>query len=216
MLLKLFYILVILKGEEGMEKQILQWHPAFQAACQVELREDEEFLQFFDEHTLTKKPLQMDILIIKVKPGHAVRKSIGKIFRKHNIVEYKSPDDYICINDFYKVMGYACIYQSDTKKVMDIRPEDMTVTLVCCHYPREMMNHIEKRFGVEPEEVYKGIYHVKGLLFPLQMVITKRLPKEEYTWLSRLQRNLDVISDIEPLAIAYKDVAHDPSTALRN
>lgn len=43
-----------------------------------------------------------------------IKKSIAKLFRNHNIIEYKAPDDYLSINDFYKVYGYACIYQSDT------------------------------------------------------------------------------------------------------
>lgn len=38
----------------------LQWHPAFQAALQIELREDRSVLEFYEEHNLSKKPLQMD------------------------------------------------------------------------------------------------------------------------------------------------------------
>lgn len=47
-------------------------------------------------------------------------------------------------------------------------------------------------------------------MFPLQHVITKKLPKEEYTWLSRLHKDLDIEPDIKPLAIAYKDNMWDP------
>lgn len=49
-----------------------------------------------------------------------------------------------------------------------------------------------------------------GLLFPLQLVITKKPPKEEYTWRSRLHKDLDIKSNIKPLAIAYKDNMWDP------
>ena len=48
-------------------------------------------------------------------------------------MEYKSPEDYISINDFYKVLGYVCVYQADTRKVLEIMPEELTITLVGDH-----------------------------------------------------------------------------------
>ena len=64
-----------------------------------------------------EKPMQVDVLIIKKNSKKTIKKNIGQIFRKYNIVEYKSPDDYLNVDDFYKVHGYACFYKSDTKKV---------------------------------------------------------------------------------------------------
>ena len=46
--------------------------------------------------------MQIDELIIKVKDNETIQKNIGRIFRKYNIIEYKSPDDYLTVNDFYK------------------------------------------------------------------------------------------------------------------
>ena len=48
-----------------MEHKPLQWHPAFQAVLQIELEAEKEYLQFHEEFNLTKKPLQIDTLIIK-------------------------------------------------------------------------------------------------------------------------------------------------------
>ena len=45
----------------------LQWHPALDAAFQIELEEDLPDLTFEAEHLLSKKPLQIDLLIIKNK-----------------------------------------------------------------------------------------------------------------------------------------------------
>lgn len=128
-----------------MEEKPLQWHAAFQAALQIELMEDQEFLQFLKEYNLSEKPLQIDTLIIKLEPGRKIKKSLGQIFRQYNVVEYKSPGDYLSINDFYKVMGYACFYQSNTEKVMEIRPEDMTVTLISNHYPDKMIRYLTRK-----------------------------------------------------------------------
>lgn len=66
--------------------------------------DEAENLLFEREHQLSHKPLEMDLLIIKMQNGIQLKKNIGKIFRKHNIIEYKSPKDYLSINDFIKCM----------------------------------------------------------------------------------------------------------------
>lgn len=130
----------------------LQWHPAFSAACRIELAEDEQMLIFEDEHPLSKKPMLIDILIIKKQKGARLHKNIGHIFKGHNILEYKAPTDYLSANDFYKVYGYACFYLSDTKKVLDIHPGDITITFACYHYPRRMLKLVCRRRGLTIEK----------------------------------------------------------------
>lgn len=92
----------------------LQWHPAFFADIQIELEAERENLIFENEHQLGMKPMEIDALVIKKKTDIPINKNIGRIFRKYNIIEYKSPTDYISINDFYKVCGYAFFYKADT------------------------------------------------------------------------------------------------------
>lgn len=54
--------------------------------------------------------------MIKRQKELPVHKNIGRIFRKYNIIEYKSPVDYLGIDDFYKVYGYLCFYKADTQE----------------------------------------------------------------------------------------------------
>ena len=65
-----------------MRQQPLQWHPAFQAAMQIELAEYQDWLKYEREHNLTQKPLQIDLLIIKMEQGRQIEKSIGRLFRR--------------------------------------------------------------------------------------------------------------------------------------
>lgn len=51
----------------------------------------------------------------RIKGGRS-ELNIGRIFRKYNIIEYKSPVDYLGIDDFYKVYGYLCFYKADTQE----------------------------------------------------------------------------------------------------
>ncbi len=186
-----------------MEHEKIQWHPAFDAALQIELAEDADSLTFEPEHLLGKKPMQVDELVIKKNVKKRIHKGLGHIFQRHNIIEYKSPDDYLSLNDFYKTYGYACFYQADTKTIGKIAPEDISITFVCNHYPREMLRHIYKFRRISIKKYAEGIYHLTGDPFPMQLVITHELSKEEYYWLQHLRDNLKAGEEIEDIAKHY-------------
>lgn len=193
-----------------MVKKPLQWHPAFQAVLQIELAEDREYLQFMKEYNLTDKPLRIDTLIIKLEKGRVVKKNIGRIFRQYNVVEYKGPEDYHSINDFYRVMAYAGILQSNTEREREIPPEELTVTLVGNHYPRKLVEFLKKTYHADVTKPSPGIYYVSGLMFPMQIVVQKQLSGRENVWLSRLRQDLTRETDIDTLVKAYKGKDKDP------
>lgn len=161
-----------------MEKTKLQWHPAFSAALRITLQDEMKYLEMHEEYLLTKKPLQMDVLLIKKTKNVQIEKSIGQIFRAHNIIEYKSPEDYLSINDFYKVYAYACLYQSDTDKVNEIDPSMITITFVCSHYPRELLRHLAEVRNIISEDKGNGIYYLKGDPIHMQLLVTRANWKE--------------------------------------
>ena len=121
----------------------IQWHPAFDAALQIELGEETKYLEFDSEHLLSKKPMQIDVLV-KNERHVKIQKNIGRIFRQYNVVEYKSPEDDLNIDDFYKVYAYACIYKADTETVDFIPAAELTITFVCYHYPRTMLQKLQR------------------------------------------------------------------------
>jgi hypothetical protein len=59
------------------------------------------------EYQLTTEPLKIDVVIIKKTKNVVIDKNIAAIFREHNVLEFKNPTDYVSVNDFYKVYGYA-------------------------------------------------------------------------------------------------------------
>ena len=168
----------------------IQWHPAFCSAIRLELREDKEFLEYFNEYNLNTKPLQIDLLIIKKLCKTELRNEIGKIFRKHNILEYKSKDDSMNVDTFIKVIGYACIYKAAEKNVNSIRLDEITITLVRERIPRELFKWFRKH-GFLINEQYKGIFYVmKKDCFPIQVLVSRRLSKENQKWLTLLNTDL--------------------------
>lgn len=187
-----------------MEKTKLQWHPGFSAALKMTLESEKECLEIHEEFQLSKKPLQIDILIVKKLKETTIKKSIAKLFRDHNIIEYKAPDDYLSINDLYKVYGYACIYQSDTDRVKEVDPETLTLTFVCSHYPREMLKHLKQVRGIHVEKHGPGIYYLKGDPIPMQLLIVKELSKAENYWLQILRTDLKAGPEIRELMTNYE------------
>ena len=128
--------------------QILQWHPAFQAAMQI-----------------------------------------GRIFKRYNILEYKSPEKSHTVNSFFKVVSYAGLLQSNTQREQEIPPEEITITLIGDRYPRRLLAYLKRRHRIGIEQAYPGIYYVDGLLFPMQVIVQRELDKGENVWLSRLRQN---------------------------
>ena len=60
----------------------IQWHPAFDAALQIELEDEAEYLEFEPEHLLSKKPMQIDVLVKNekdVKSKRISEESFGSI-----------------------------------------------------------------------------------------------------------------------------------------
>ena len=191
------------------KEKLLQWHSAFFAGIQIELEEEAENLIFENEHMLSTKPMQVDVLIIKKNTERKIKKNIGQIFRKYNIVEYKSPDDYLSVDDFYKVHGYACFYKSDTKRVNEIKVNEVTVTFVCSHYPRELLKHFKENTIWKIENKEPGIYYVLGDMFPIQILLTSELSEESNLWLKNLTNDLKDTVVAERLVRAYEKKQHD-------
>ena len=182
----------------------LQWHPANYAGLQIELAEEKEFLNFEDEHQLGTKPMAIDILIIKNETKHKIRKNIGRIFKKHNIVEYKSPDDYLSIDDFYKVYGYTCFYKADAPSANTISIQDLTITFISHRYPQKLLRHLTTERNFKIQKIEKGIYYLLGDFIPIQFIVTSKLSYKENLWLKGLTNDLKDMNLTAALAEDYQ------------
>ena len=103
----------------------------------------------------------MDLLIIKKLADISLINEIGHIFREHNIIEYKSPNDSMSIDDFYKTIAYACLYKATKgRQVDDIKAEEITISMFRERYPRELFQDI-RTLGMVVELYQDGIYYIK-------------------------------------------------------
>ena len=123
----------------------LQWHPAFCAATELELRQDLDVLELIPEYNLSKKPLQIDLVIIKKMDWkRTLQNEIGHIMRGHNILEYKGPGDELTIDSFFKVIGCASLYKAQGIAVNKIPASEVTVSFFRNAYPKALFQELKK------------------------------------------------------------------------
>jgi len=165
----------------------LPWHAAFFQAMQAELFDYRDVLVFESEHQITTEPLRIDLLVIKKTNQLAIAKNIARIFRAINLVEYKSPDDYLSVKDFFKAIAYANLYAATSP---DADLSDLTITFVGNRKPRSLIKYLSTERGYVVEETSPGIHFIAGAYIPIQIIESKKLPESENLWLNSLVKGL--------------------------
>ena len=167
----------------------IHWHPGFCGATEWELKKYKDILEFNREYILGKEAPKTDLLIIKKEPSVSIENEIGKIFKTHNVFEYKGSGDVLSIDAYYKTIGYAALYKGLGKRVNDIPAEEITLTMMREAYPRELFKLL-KGYGVNIEERFKGIYYLSGkIIFDTQIIITEELDGNKHASLKILSKN---------------------------
>ena len=174
------------------------WHPGFIGAMELELRSFRKNLDFKDEHSLSKEPIKMDMLIIKKSRDVVIDNQIGNIFREHNIFEYKSPDAGITIDDYYKTMAYAYLYKALGNTVDEISGAELTVTMVRDVHPDGLFKKIAD-YGGAVERKFPGIYYIRGVFnTPSQFIVGCELDTDLHAFLKALTKKAKV-ADVKTL-----------------
>ncbi|MBE5917155.1 MAG: hypothetical protein E7273_09990, partial [Pseudobutyrivibrio ruminis] len=170
-----------------MEK--IQWHPGFYSGLELELREYREYLEFNTEYELSRKPLRMDILIIKKSPNVVIDNPLARFYNTYNIIEYKSPSDSLTIDDFYKVIGYSLIFKGLGKTVDEIPKSELSISFYRDSCPRELLQKLSDE-GALVEKKESGIYSIGGIIeIPIYIFVVGELEKENYLALKILKKN---------------------------
>lgn len=179
-------------------KELIQWHTGFVHAMRLYLMDYEDDIEFNDEFQLTRKPLIIDLTVVKKPDDLVIDNNIGRFFRKHNILEYKSPRDELNLETFYKVQAYALLYMiapgNCEANGAPINEKDITVTIVRAAYPRELIKDLTEH-GYTVLEQPNNIYYIEGAQFPIQIVVTKpsrdcQDDEKGIIWLNALSPNI--------------------------
>ena len=107
-------------------------------------------------------------------------KDIFKIFRKHNILEYKNPHDSLNERVIRKIAAYAYLYIGIAEHEGDIKADEVTISIFRAVKNPKLFKAIERAGNLTKGDA-PGIYRVTGITdIPFQIVITGELQGEEY------------------------------------
>ena len=173
-----------------MNEKKKQWHPGFVSATDMEFKEQRENLLYQSEYNLGTKPLQIDLLVTKKDPDIEMESEIGKIFRKYNIMEYKSPGDHLDIDAFYKVEGYGCLYKSFGEFSDARAADDITITIVRDTKPEGLFRYFREH-NIRTESPFPGVYYILGnFFFRTQIIVGRELIQKDHMWIKALSNNV--------------------------
>ena len=82
----------------------------------------------------------------------------------------------------------------------EILDTDITISLIRERKPIKLLKQLKEKYRVEQEG--KGIYRVYGMLFPMQIIVTRELERSQHIWLKSLTLNMD-ITQAEELLESY-------------
>ena len=85
----------------------IRFHYGFYAAMKVHYDLMGAQVTYEQEKQLGEDPVRLDFLIIKKSADVSLTDPIGQFFKSVNLFEYKSPEDGLSIDDFYKAQGYG-------------------------------------------------------------------------------------------------------------
>ncbi len=180
-----------------------QYHPPACASLELELRDAKEDLAYYPELTLNPKPNQIDLLIVSRSGRVRSASGLAAIFKKYNIVEYKSPNQAMDVAIYNRTVAYAHLLAA--RYGGRLRPDrDVTLTFIRKRKPVILMREL-KASGFEILEYKSGIYHViKENGIDIQIVVTRELG-EAYHWVTMLTDEVEyedmerILKDIEGL-----------------
>jgi len=174
------------------DQKRIQWHPAFVAAMALDVSEYRENMTFISEYELNRKPIILDLLIIKFEGKNIRNNSIASFFKGHNLLEYKGVGDELNINVFSKGLSYTYLYKSGETS-SDKRPfEEITLSFIREAKPQKLFETLMNyKFSVD--HVTDGVYHILNReLFDIQIVVLNEISFEEHPWLVSLTKKLSI------------------------
>lgn len=112
----------------------------------------------------SKDSFQVDVLIIQKLSNLHIPKQIAEKFQTYNLIEYKSPGDNLSIDDYYKLIGYACIFRFNTGRVNEVENDEITLTFITSQFPQKLKKELVRR-KITLAKRAPGIYDIEKELY---------------------------------------------------
>lgn len=169
----------------------IAWHQGFYGGLELELRQWKSVLTFSRELELNKEPIVADMLVIKKAPDAVIGNSIARCFRTYNLLEYKSPEDTLSVDGFFKGLAYVYLYKSQGETENAVPLTEMTFSAFCIRHPRKLFAELQ-RTGFQIDRAGDGIYAIAGHAgLVIQVVVIRELAPGVHPPLSAVRPDAD-------------------------
>ena len=157
------------------------WHREFERIIRGDARPYGKDVDIRIEEELGIDPPRVDYLILDDKKRlMAHTKAIYRIFRQHNIVEYKNPNDSLNMRVISKIIGYGNFYIGLAEHEGDRPRNEVTLSLYRDKANKELFDEMIENGTLVKTDV-PGIYNVQKLTeLPFQIVIGSELEGDEH------------------------------------
>ena len=181
--------LISILREQDKNKQPPQsdWHSWMDTLLHIMLHRYYPDVDIIREFVLGSQPQRADFIVLKEKSVIDLELKIFAVFRKHNIVEFKSPDDELSIEVLWKTVSYTGSYIDYMKDKDPVSDNEVTITLIRGAKPIKLL----KELSGHVEQIEKGIYYIKNwkVDLPIQIIVTTELEGEEYAGIRAISKN---------------------------
>lgn len=172
------------------------WHTWFYALLRITFHKFPT-VDILREVMLGVQAPRADFIIIVEDEQTDFDLKIFSLFRKHDILEFKSPDDELNMFTLLKGAGYVFFYMNDVKeKGEDIDMSEITLSFFREAKPVKLFKELGDCVEKGPAD---GIYYIKNreVSFPIQIVVTGELKGEGYAGfraISKKPKEEDVVA----------------------
>ena len=175
------------------------WHSWFYALLMILLNKFDS-VDVDREVMLGIQAPRADFIVVNEDKSVDLGLKIFSLFDKHNVAEFKSPDDTLNMFTLWKGIGYVGFYLNHVKeKGKDIDISEVTLSFFRESKPDTLFKELGDHIVDGPA---KGIYYIKNWLvdIPIQIIVTRELEGDEYAGfraISKKPKEEDVVAFIK-------------------
>jgi hypothetical protein len=142
------------------------------------------------EYELYKKPMRIDVVVIKLLEDVVIKNTVMRFFRRHNIVEFKGPTDTLDIESFDKVMSYFYAYLSQRP----VKFDEVAITFISTRRPQKLLKVLqsERKYKIIAS-AQPGIYYITTdapslpYVPAMQLVVSNELSAKDAEWIKAIR-----------------------------
>ena len=148
-----------------MKKTRTNWHIAAVCAVKITFQDYSQCLEYHSEYRLLNGKCRIDLLVLCKPPDMKLPHSLARIFRSYNLFEIKGILSSVTIHSYYKTIAYAALLIAENAKEAPFTRNEITLSLLCHHYPAKLMKHLTKECGKTVAKSSDGIYYIYMRIF---------------------------------------------------